>query len=685
MSFLPKLRNTSAPSRVENVAFYGLDKSESASDGYFSDTRNVTSRDFPFISSRDKRTFYKLPEGMKVLGAYSAKELCFILNDGQKSYFYFGGELKGEWEDELQREKFMCEVGGAIYIYPDRKFFHMKDEKAIEEYKATHPKIGEVGEGYFRANFGSQRKNTNSFIGLNMTKDFATGDAVTFWAYDKNTGEKLPLYNMPSGVIMSDNTSFRDVYLYDNAFKLRDVYETKVYSDEDAARIGYEFTYPYEYGEFFLDFANDVKFKQIRKDNDGYQYLIINKDTSGTGPVFSDLESEFLTYSFQKGMTVHFRASEAYRSVIPDNAVIEECGIDQHTTGNTKTTSAYLKFAPDTFKVSSWGNTSYYQMDELSEAMIEYPYITNAIVSNNRVWGYEGNKIYASSLGKPYIMTAYKGLSTDSWAVEVGIKRDFTGVIEYGSIPHYFTEDKIIKVYGNVPSSYQTSETICSGVKSGAGASLSIGNGALFYLDKDGFIAAYTGSYPSVISKKLNEEFESAISCADERFIYFILSKGNGRKKLYTYDLQSGIWLLEGDMDAQFIISHGGGIYIFKDGFIECTEEFDIDFEKYTEVGYESILEFPVNDEKVFNQKKLKKVLLKINAGKGSSLSVEVRETESPEYIKLFDKVISGGDEVLTIPIDCRRTLGYSIRIRGKGKWRLEGIMRRVSIGSYKS
>lgn len=685
MSFLPKLRNTSAPSKVENVAFYGLDKNESASDGYFSDTRNVTSRDFPFISSRDARLFYKLPEGMKVLGAYSAKELCFILGDGQKSYFYFGGQIKGEWEDELQNDKFMCEVGGAIYIYPDKKFYRMKDDKAIEEYKASHPRIGMTGEGYFRVNF-SKRKSTNSFVTANMTESFVAGDAVTFWAYDKTTGEKVPLYDMPSGVTLSGNTSFKDIYFYDNGFKLHFLYEVKSYSDNEYARIGFEITYPGEYDEFFGSFANDVKFDEIHKDNDEYQYLLINQDTSSsTIPIASNLETEFLTYSFSEGMTVYFLESESMAEIVPEYAVIEECGVKQFSRGETKITSAYLKFAPDTFNVKSWNNSSHYLADELTDVMIKYPSISKVIVNNNRVWGYEGNKILASALGKPYIMTAYKGISTDSWAVETGIKRDFTGIIEFSSIPHYFTEDKIIKVYGNGPSTYSTSETICSGVKNGAGASLVVGAGALFYLDKDGFIASYAGSYPSVISKKLNEEFIGATSCSDERFVYCILASKRGRKKLYTYDLQNGIWLLEGDMDARFIMGRGGGIYIFKDGFIECTEEFDTSFEKYTEVGFESILEFPVNDEKVFNQKKLKKVLLKINASEGTSLCVEVRETESPEYVKLFDKVISGGDEVLTIPIDCRRTLGYSIRIKGKGKWRLEAIMRRVSIGSYKS
>lgn len=706
MSFLPKLRNTSAPSRVENVAFYGLDKSESASDGYFSDTRNVTSRDFPFISSRDARFFYKLPEGMKVLGAYSAKELCFILGDGQKSYFYFGGELKGEWEDEAQKEKFMCEVGGAIYIYPDKKFYRMKDDKAIEEYKASHPRVGQVGEGYIKFEFGGsgyQAVNRNNFKIKEITHDFDVGDAISFYGFDKNTGERVSLYNLPSGVVMAGKDSFESVYVYQNNLVVSNMYQTYTENIEssfyDYIKIQYEFTYPAQLGEEFGSFSGSVTSNEIYRDNDGYQYLVIEKEMATGTAVSSDLKKEFLDYAFSPGMTIHFGfTDESLKEVLPESAVLSDCGVEKFYKSNNYITAAYLKFPPDTFKVDdTWakvtsGNIKEYVILRNSggdkvyvTSSAKYPSLQGAVCVNNRLWGYEGNTIYASSLGKPYIMTAYKGLSTDSWSIETGIKRDFTGVIEYGSVPHYFTEDKIIKVYGSAPSSYQTSETICSGVKNGAGASLAVGAGALFYLDKDGFVASYTGSYPTVMSKKLNQEFTGAVSCSDERFIYFILSSKSKNKKLYTFDLENGIWLLDGDMDARFIVGHGDGIYIFKDGFIECTKEFDTYFEKYTEVGFESILEFPVNDEKIFNQKRLQKILLKINASEGTSLCVEVRETENPEYGKLFEKVISGGDEVLTIPIDCTRTLGYSIRIKGKGKWRLEGIMRRVSIGSYKS
>ena len=706
MSFLPKLRNTSAPSKVEEVRFYGIDRTESARGGYFSDTKNVTSIDFPFISSRNPRNLYKLPDGMAVLGAYSAKKLCFILGDGNKSYFYFDGEIKGEWEDKAQKEKFLCELGGAVYIFPDRKFFKFKQEKAIEEYKASHPRVGQVGEGYIKFEFGGsgyQAVNRNNFKIKEITHDFDVGDAISLYGFDKNTGERVSLYNLPSGVVMAGKDSFESVYVYQNNLVVSNMYQTYTENIEssfyDYIKIQYEFTYPAQLGEEFGSFSGDITANEVYKDDEGNQYLIIEKEMVPGTAVSSDLKKEFLDYAFSPGMTIHFGfTDESLKEVLPESAVLSDCGVEKFYKSNNYITAAYLKFPPDTFKIDdTWvkvtsGNIKEYVILRNSggnkvyvTSSAKYPSLQGAVCVNNRLWGYEGNTIYASSLGKPYILGAYKGLSTDSWALETGIKRNFTGVIEYGGIPHYFTEEKIIKVYGDAPSSFRTAETECAGVKSGAQKSLCVCGGALHYLDKDGFIAAYTGSYPSVISRKLNEEFVSGITVSDERFIYCVLKAKDKNSKVYVFDTLSNIWLCEGQKDAVYAVYHGGSVHLFKDGFIECTESTNLPFEEYLEAPFESMIEFPVNDEGIFNQKKLKKILLKVNAEIGTSLLVEVRETESPEYARVFERVIKDGDGVLTIPVDCRRTLGYQIRISGKGKWRLEGIMRRVAIGSYKS
>lgn len=703
MSFLPKLRNTSAPSRVEDVAFFGLDRTEGAKGGYFSDTRNMVSVDFPFISSRNSRYLSKLPDGMKVLGVYSAKELCFVLGDGSKSYFYYGGVIKGEWEDAAQKEKFFCEVGGALYIYPDRKMYRLKNEKAIEDYISSHPRVGDAGEGYIYFDFDSStwaHHNQNEFVIKSLEHKFNAGDAVSFYAFELDTEKKVPLYNLPKGVVMSDKNSFEDIYVYFNNFNHDKSYVTK--KDDYGnyyIKVEYEFTYPAAFDEEFLDFSSEVISNEIYKDKEGNQYLIIHKSLESGKAVSSDLQKEFLEYNFQPGMTVFFDfTDEALRKVLPESAVLADMGVDWFYKADNRIRAAYLKFAPDTFNIGNddWksspnDNINGYVILRNSEndkvyitSYAKYPALQGVACVNNRLWGYENNTIYASALGKPYIMSAYKGLSTDSWAVETGIKRDFTGVIEYGSIPHFFAEDRIVKVYGDAPSSFRTSETTCSGVKSGSHKSLCVCGGVLYYIDKDGYIASYTGSYPTVISRKLNEEFESGIFTCDERFLYCILGGKTTGRRLYTFDVLNKIWLLEGDKDFSDAVCFGGNVYLFRNGFIECTGDIDLGLEKYNESAFQSLLEFPVNDEGLFNMKKLKKVLLKINAEAGTELCVEVRETESAEYARVFERVIGEGDGVIVVPISCLRTLGYSIRIKARGKWRLEGIMRRVSVGSYK-
>lgn len=691
MSFLPKIRNTSAQTKVENIVFNGLDKTASATSAGFSDTRNVTSADFPFISARKSRFISKLPEGMTLLGADGTKDLYFVLGDGEKSYFYFNGEVKAEWQDTDQKKKFFCENNGSIYIFPDKKFYRTLDVKAQEFYKSTNSRVGITGTAKIYPTDSTTSVTSNKFKIKHDVSDFKfqNGDWVRFWAYDKNTGEKADFFGLSEPVEMESSTEFKSTYFIKyNMGSAKNHYQM---ADSDYINIEYEITYPRDTYEAFKDFSVDVSSSEVFRDEDDNQYILIRNDRDTTVPKAVDMEEMFLRYSFEGGMNVYFTyTDDSLVSIIPKNAATLETGVKEfkRKSGAFNEVSAYFKVPAETITPKSWETSSssgwkYAYLDYPFEISAGYPDISGGICVNNRLWAYDGNVIRASSLGKPYILTNYKTTSVSSWSVETNSKRNITAVTSYGSVPHFFSEDRIIKVYGSAPSTFQTQETMCQGVKEGSQRSVVIAGGILCYLDTDGNIASYTGSYPQVISKRLNESFESAIGCADSKFIYYILESKSGAKKIYIFDIQNSIWLCEGDKGITDMV-YSGCVYFFKDGFIESTEDIDLGFDKYIEKGYESFIEFPTNDESIFNKKKLKKLLLKINAEKGTSLRVEVKETEYGTYRSVFEKTIAEGDGVLTIPIDGKRTLGYAIRISGKGIWRLEGIMRKITIGSYK-
>ena len=118
---------------------------------------------------------------------------------------------------------------------------------------------------------------------------------------------------------------------------------------------------------------------------------------------------------------------------------------------------------------------------------------------DNRLWGAKGDTIYCSKLGDPFNFNVFDGLSTDSYAVNVGSAGDFTGAISYMGYPVFFKEDRIYKVYGSKPSNFQVISSASIGVAKGSSKSLAIAGEALFYLSNNG-VVLYSGGIPQIIS-----------------------------------------------------------------------------------------------------------------------------------------------------------------------------------------
>jgi hypothetical protein len=164
-------------------------------------------------------------------------------------------------------------------------------------------------------------------------------------------------------------------------------------------------------------------------------------------------------------------------------------------------------------------------------------------VANNRVWGCKDYTVYASSLGNPYIWQNYTGLLTDAVYLEAGSDEKFTGCCEYGGYPFVFSENKIYKVYGSIPTNYALQVVGDIGVKKNASQSLCIVNSMLIYLAPDG-VFGYTGGVPSEISYNFNSYIADCVAGSDGFKYYGVMNIGN-EKRLWVYDTNSGIWSSE--------------------------------------------------------------------------------------------------------------------------------------------
>lgn len=214
------------------------------------------------------------------------------------------------------------------------------------------------------------------------------------------------------------------------------------------------------------------------------------------------------------------------------------------------------------------------------------PTLDYICVDKNRLWGCrygyvlgEGiiNEIYASKLGDFRNWYSYQGISTDSYALTIGVPGVWTGCCSYGGYPTFFKDNAIIRIYGSYPSEYQMTQIDGRGVQFGSYKSLAIVGETLFYKSPTG-VMSFDGSLPRSISASLGKDYYDdgvAASCGNKYYIE--LSNKKGVKSLFVYDTETGLWSKESNIRAiQYSGSIDGQLYAItdKDIFMMGRENF---------------------------------------------------------------------------------------------------------------
>jgi hypothetical protein len=309
------------------------------------------------------------------------------------------------------------------------------------------------------------------------------------------------------------------------------------------------------------------------------------------------------------------------------------------------------------------------------------PDLSFAFCHDNRLWGVEKDKIYASKLGDPFNFTDYSLIADASWTVGIASSGPFTGGIAYNGYPTFFKEDRIIRVSGNYPSQYSTYETAdVPGVAKGSGKSLAICNGYLYYLSPEG-VCAYSGSYPSVIGEDIGEVLSYGCGGAGSDKYYLeaegippvasdIPPLGKGGKAVYVYDTRVRAWLKEEKLEAAGFTDIGRDLYALTEDGIYL-----LDSEKVTgdaEADFESFTEFaPIYDGHL-TKKGLSKLHISLEASEGAKVTVHI-SYDGGEWIKVKD-ISSTERQNYNIPLTIRRCGYYRIRIEGKGNYIIYAI-----------
>lgn len=315
------------------------------------------------------------------------------------------------------------------------------------------------------------------------------------------------------------------------------------------------------------------------------------------------------------------------------------------------------------------------------------PDLTHICSINNRVWGVDNNlhEIYSCKLGDPLQWYNFAGLASDSFAFSLSSVNEVTGCSAYGNTCVFFCDDRLIKVYGTVPSNFQSVETKCDGVASGADRTIQVVENAMYYLSPIG-VMLYDGSYPKLISSNFKpESFTDRIAVAGRDKTKYMLSLyfADGTPDgVYVYDVINRTWCVADDWkfvqcskmnnSLVFLDTDADLIYLGnRDLEADDFGEDPTDIEWLCETGY---LGLDTQQNKYISR-------LQMRVTFRGMMMVEVAYDEGA-FKKVYKKNNSSLKSV-TIPINVRRCSYFRLRLSGVGQAKLYDYGYTLGDGSY--
>ena len=341
----------------------------------------------------------------------------------------------------------------------------------------------------------------------------------------------------------------------------------------------------------------------------------------------------------------------------------------------------YMRFYENSFTINTGGDT------ETLTVARTVPDMDFICENENRLWGCKGDTIYASKLGDIFNWNVFDGISTDSYAVDVGSGGDFTACCSFLGYPCFFKEDHIYKIYGEKVSAYQVMGSASLGVEKGSYGSLAIAGEILFYLSRVG-VVAYSGGIPQSVAAAFGtDRYKNAVGGSDGEKYYVSMQGTDGAYTLFVFDTRLNVWHKE---DGKQIVGFGwnGELYFLDStgklwmsgrartaaGTIESAVESAAEFADFTDYASKS-------PQLGANKKWTGKIQIRMELETGATVTVKMK-FDSGETWETVAELTAAKKRSYYLPIIPRRSDHYRIRIEGKGDYRLYSLVREDSSGS---
>ena len=642
---LPILKVPGNRAERQTMAFRGVRYGEGAQEGELEDSRNLTSARYPCLSPR---------AGRAEEGSYGSATAVFfkgkmLVVDGTK--LLYGGV---EFGTVSEGEKQIVAVNSKAVIFPDKIMYDTEtgevrsleasfqaDAGSLEflEGKTVAVHMGSYTSAVLRS--GNKGGASSSAASINE-KSYPFAKKLSSVSVNSETGEITfgSTVNCPRAANVPTGMLFVDASLGADGVSTWGVVTARYRSPITPVGPG--------------GTASD------EPDYYGFDYDICGVlGTSYSG--FSGFEA----LGFRVGDTVEISGCTMY----PEHN--KSCTIRRFGTYTTSdgTELPTLVFDPETFSGTGV---------EAGAVTIrrKAPNLSVICESSNRLWGAEGNTLYASALGDPTNFFTYDGLDTDSYAAAVASEGDFTGCCGYGSAVLFFKEDRLYKILGSYPSQYTMYDYTVPGVKNGSEKSLRNLNEVIYYHGREG-VYRYSGGAPELISENFGlRRFQNACAGAEGgRYYISMQDRVSLEWGMWVYDIQRGIWLQEDGMQAVDFACDGGKLYCAAgDGRVlvlnpDSSEE-TVEWSAVT----------CRMDETYLNRKCYSRILLRLEIGEGSWVQAEISHDGGPWQLVYTDH--DSRARVREIPIMPRRCDSFRVRLSGEGETVIRSMVREYRVSS---
>ena len=199
---LPRFRVSDGIRSSSAVKFGGLDHTEGAKDGAIFDMKNLSSKDYPVLSTRFPRALYGEISEPNGFGSWDG--LYWVSGDT----FYYKGLPRG---DVTPGAKTFATLGAYIIIMPDKAYYNVLtgDFGSLEaEY------VGAAGTFSFgNGNYQGVPADNNAITTTGAPFPFSIGDSISI---EGNT--TIPANNRAAIVVQGLSANKRTLYFYPNVF-----------------------------------------------------------------------------------------------------------------------------------------------------------------------------------------------------------------------------------------------------------------------------------------------------------------------------------------------------------------------------------------------------------------------------------------------------------------------------------